>query len=94
MSTYNHVVVSIKGLEARLNASRPHAKNGLWKILQHENGSFLSWDETRIEIDKYKRKGFEVIPTCDDYDSRGHSDILPRLKTWGSSSYALTTAIH
>jgi hypothetical protein len=72
MSKTMHVTVSIKGLQARLNASRPHSTHGLWKVLQDENGRFLTMEEHQIEVDKYRRKGFEVIPTCDKFDEKGH----------------------
>lgn len=67
-----HITVSINGLEARLNASRPGAKHGFWKVLADENGRMLSWAEVRIEIDKYRKLGYEVIPTCDHHDKKGY----------------------
>lgn len=65
-----HLVVSIAGLEARLNASRPTAKHGMWKVLS-ENGCFLTYGEHWVEVEKYKKLGYEVIPSCDNHDDKG-----------------------
>lgn len=67
-----HLVVSVAGLEARLNASRPNAKHGLWNVLVGDNGVPLTYGEHFAEVERCKKLGYEVIPTCNHHDKKGH----------------------
>lgn len=69
--TYTHISVGIYGLEQRLDSMR-------WRILEDENGRMLTKEETIAEIERCKKLGYKVIPTCDNVDEdgrcRGHED--------------------
>lgn len=66
----HHLMVSIKGLEDRLTG-RVKKRDGSWQILE-SNGKLLTLEETWTEVVRAKDKGFDVIPTCDNIDERGH----------------------
>lgn len=67
----HHLVVSIEGLEYRLT-KREGYKYGSWRILQEDTGRFLTKEEVRAEIERCKKLGYTVIPTCDNHDQRGY----------------------
>jgi hypothetical protein len=67
----HHLVVGIEGLEYRLN-QRAGYKYGSWRILQEDTGRFLTKVEVRAEIDRCRKLGFKVIPTCENIDATGH----------------------
>jgi hypothetical protein len=66
-----HLTVSIKGLEERLILANKK-KGVFWQILQYEDGTPLTVGETWNEIQRCKKLGYEVIPTCDNVDKKGH----------------------
>lgn len=66
-----HLVVSIAGLEKRL-LHRVSKKYGSWEILSDDTGRMLTKAEVWAEIERCKKLGYDVIPTCDIIDDRGH----------------------
>lgn len=62
-----HVVVSVDGLESRLNA-------GLETFITHDDGRPMTVYEQCQLIAEHRKLGHEVIPMgkCDNYDDRGH----------------------
>ena len=67
-----HVTVGIAGLEARLRASRPNSRYGLWNVLVASDGSPMTYVEHLQEVERCKKLGYTVIPTCNKIDKFGN----------------------
>lgn len=69
--TTTHISIGIYGLEQRLGSMR-------WRILEDDNGRMLTKEEVIAEIERCKKLGYKVIPTCDNVDEegrcKGHED--------------------
>lgn len=69
--TTTHISIGIYGLEQRLDSMR-------WRILEDDNGRMLTKEEVIAEIERCKKLGYKVIPTCDNVDEdgrcKGHED--------------------
>lgn len=62
--TSYHMSVGIYGLEQRLGGKG-------WEILEDDNGKMLTKAEVMTEIERCKKLGYKVIPTCDNIDQDG-----------------------
>lgn len=66
-----HFTVNIVGLEERLLKHIKTGKNTGWQVLE-KDGKLLNESQVYSLIQKHKKLGHTVIPTCDNYDDKGH----------------------
>lgn len=67
--TTRHLCVSIDGV---LSYSDAQLRRDHCTWMKRNDGSTMTPTELRVALCWWKAKGFDAMPTCDNYDERGH----------------------